>query len=75
VTLMTREQILAEAKALPSKDREALINDLRQAIDDDLSPGQLAEIHRRIDAVDRGEMTTVDGDQVMRELHNRLRQK
>jgi putative addiction module component (TIGR02574 family) len=70
---MTREQILAEAKSLPSKDREALIDDLRQVIDDDLSSEQLAEIHRRIDAVDRGEMGTVDGEQVMRELHEWLR--
>ncbi len=72
---MTREQILAEAKALPTKDREALIDDLRQVIDDDLSSEQLEEIHRRINAVGRGEMATVDGEQVMRDLHEWLRQR
>jgi putative addiction module component (TIGR02574 family) len=72
---LTREQILEETKSWPPKDREALIDDLRQVVDDDLTPEQSAEIRRRIDAVDRGEMTTIPGEQVMRELHDWLRQR
>jgi len=72
---MTRAQILAEAKSLPLKDREALIDDLRQILDDGPSPEQLAEIHRRIDTVDRGEVTPVDGEQVMPEIHEWVRQR
>jgi putative addiction module component (TIGR02574 family) len=64
---MTRDQILVEARNLSPDDRHALIEDLRQA-DDDLTPEQIAEARRRVQAVDRGELATVPGDQVMEEV-------
>lgn len=70
---MTKEQILAEAKALSSQERDELIEDLRQiAGDEDLSPEQWAELRRRIAAVDRGEVATIPGEQVMRELFQQV---
>ena len=71
---MSREQILAEAKALDPREREELIEDLRQIVDDDeLTPEQLAEIRRRVAEMDRGEAVMVPGEQVMRELRERFR--
>jgi putative addiction module component (TIGR02574 family) len=70
---MTKEQILAEAKALDPTTREALIEDLRQVADDsELTPAQMAEITRRLQALERGEAKLVPGDQVMRELYDRF---
>jgi hypothetical protein len=73
--MMTKEQILAEAKALQPKVREELIEDLRQIADDGVTPQQLAEIRRRIEAVDGGEMATHPGEAVMHELHDLLRRQ
>jgi len=73
---MTKEQILAEVKALPPAEREELVEDLRQIADDDeLAPELLAEIRRRVAEMDRGEATLVPGEQVMRELRERLRRR
>jgi putative addiction module component (TIGR02574 family) len=70
---MTKEQLLAEAKSLPPGERNELIEDLRQTADDDeLTPEQLAEIRRRLAAIDRGETTMIPGDQVLREIHEHL---
>ena len=70
---MTKDQILAEAMALDANDRRALIEDLRQVADEgELTPDQLAELRRRVDAVRRGEAKLLPGDQVMKELHDHL---
>jgi putative addiction module component (TIGR02574 family) len=71
---MTKEQILEQVRALDPKERRELIEDLWQMPDDDeLTPEQLAELDRRLAAVDRGEATFIPGDQVMRELRERPR--
>jgi putative addiction module component (TIGR02574 family) len=73
---LTKEQLLVEAKALPLKEREELIEELRQVVgDDELTPDQLAEIHRRIEALKRGEATLIPGEQVMRELRDSLNRR
>jgi len=73
---MTKDQILAEARALDPKQREELIDDLRQIHDDgQLAPEQRAELTRRLAAIDRGEATFVPGEQVMRELRERVRRR
>ena len=69
---MTREQILQEARQLPPDERETLIEDLRQTGDDDLSPDQLAELRRRVEALRRGESQTIPSDQVFREILSAL---
>jgi putative addiction module component (TIGR02574 family) len=70
---MTKDQILAEAKSLNAQEREQLIEDLRQ-IDagDDLSAAQRDELRRRLEALRRGEVKPIDGDQAMRELREEL---
>lgn len=70
---MTKEQILAEVMALEPKLREELIEDLRQVADEDeLTPELRAELRRRVAEMERGEATLVPGEQVMRELRERL---
>lgn len=70
---MTKEEIISQVRSMPPRQRAELIDDLRQIVDDDeLTPEQIAEVRRRAQAVDRGEMGTVPGEQVMRELFERL---
>lgn len=70
---MTKEQLLAEAKALDPAAREQLIVDLLQiGEEDDLSAEQRAELRRRLEAMDCGETTLIPGDQVMRDVRQRL---
>jgi putative addiction module component (TIGR02574 family) len=70
---MTKDQILAEARSLDPSQRAELIEDLRQITDDDeLTPALRAELLRRVAAIDRGEVTMIPGEQVMREIHERL---
>jgi putative addiction module component (TIGR02574 family) len=70
---MTKAQLLLEALALAPKERDELAEQLWQSIrEGELAPDQLAELRRRIRAVDQGEMATIDGEQVMRELFQGL---
>jgi|1186.fasta_scaffold340955_1 putative addiction module component (TIGR02574 family) len=69
---MTKEQLLDEAKALDPRQRAELIEDLRQITDDELTPELRAELRRRVAAIDRGEVAFIPGEQVMREIRERL---
>ncbi len=69
---MTKEQLLNEAKALEPGQRAELIEDLRQIAEDELTPALRAELRRRVEAIDRGEVTFIPGEQVMREIRERL---
>jgi hypothetical protein len=70
---MTKEQILHEAMALDPKQRDELAEQIRQSIrEGEFSPDDIAEFRRRAHAVDSGQMKTYDGEQVMRELFERL---
>jgi len=70
---MTKDQILAEARALDPTQRKELIEDLRQITGgDELTPALRAELRRRVAAIDRGEVTMIPGEQVMREIRERL---
>jgi putative addiction module component (TIGR02574 family) len=71
---VTREQILAAAKTMTPAERYDLIEDIRQILDDDeLTPEQVAEIHRRIEAMDRGEGDSRPVEDVIAELREKLR--
>lgn len=73
---MTKEQILTEAMALDPKEREALAEQLLLTVDGDRAAIEAAwveECKLRMEAVDRGELPVVPGDQAMRELRDRLR--
>jgi putative addiction module component (TIGR02574 family) len=70
---MTKEQILSEAMKLGAKDREELAEDLwQQVMPGELSPEQIAELHRRIEAMDSGQDQPIPGPQVLRELRERF---
>lgn len=73
---MTRDEIRAEAMTLDAREREALAEELLRSIwDEELAmQGEwIAECQDRIAAVDRGEMSTKPGEQVMSELYERLK--
>ena len=71
---MTREQLFTEVMNLDPRERERLVEDLRQRIEGpELTAEQIAELHRRSEAVDRGEMETIPGEQVMEELRERFK--
>ena len=72
---MTKDQLRIEAMALDPKEREALAEELLLSLDGERTANELAwveECKRRVEAVDRGEMKTIPGEQVMRELRERL---
>jgi putative addiction module component (TIGR02574 family) len=61
---MTKEQILSEAMALSRQERDELARDLWQGIaPGELSPEQLKELRRRIDAIDAGRTELIPVDQ------------
>jgi len=71
---MTRDDILAAAKAMTPAERYDLIEDIRQILDDiELTPQQMAEIRRRVEASERGEGTSRPVDEVIAELREKLR--
>jgi putative addiction module component (TIGR02574 family) len=72
---ITRDDILAAAKAMTPAERYDLIEDLRQILDDheEFTPEQLAELRRRVEASDRGEMKSVPVDEAVAELRSKLR--
>ena len=73
---MTREQILNEAMALEPHEREALAEQLLQTVNGDraaIDAAWVDECRLRMEAVDRGELPVVPGDDVMRNLRDRLR--
>ena len=70
---MTREQILDEAKKLDPQELDELAEDIRQLAGPPLTPDQMAEIHRRIEAADRGELKMYTIDEVIEGLRERFR--
>jgi putative addiction module component (TIGR02574 family) len=72
---MTKEQIIAEVMKLAPEERDEVAEEIRQRNAPDLTPAQLKEIHRRVEAIDRGEVEMIPGEQVMRELRERFSQR
>jgi len=70
---MTKDQILTEAMALDPRERDEVAEALWQcAVSDEFTPAQVAEIHRRIAALDSGQVQPIPGEQVMQELRQRF---
>jgi putative addiction module component (TIGR02574 family) len=66
---MTKDQILTEAMALDPRERDEVAEALWQCrVPDEFTPGQIAEVHRRIAALDSGQVQPIPGDEVMKEL-------
>ena len=71
---MTKEQLFAEAMSLGPQDREDLIRELRSISDrSDFTADEFAELRRRVNEVDSGNVQTIPGELVMREARTRVR--
>ncbi len=72
---MQSQQLLRTALALPESDRAeiaaTLIHSLDTETDEDVDAAWAAEIQRRIESVDNGEVKLVPWDDVLREMHDR----
>jgi putative addiction module component (TIGR02574 family) len=70
------EQILQSALQLPPDDRvhivESLIISIHEEPDVDIDALWSEEIKRRLDEIDRGEVTMIPAEEVMREMRERL---
>jgi putative addiction module component (TIGR02574 family) len=69
---MTKEQIIAEVMKLDPEERDEVAEEIWQRNAPDLTPEQMAEVRRRIEAIDRGEVEMIPGEQVMRELREKF---
>jgi putative addiction module component (TIGR02574 family) len=74
---MSLTSIQEEIVRLSSTDRAKLIDILWESLDEarvkDIEAKWAAESEDRIDAVDRGELETVDGPSALRDLRSSLR--
>ena len=70
---MTKDQILTEAMALEPRERDEVAEAFWQCIvPEEFTPGQVAEVRRRVAALDNAEVEPIPGEQVMRELRQRF---
>lgn len=71
------EDVLTSARTLPRSDKAELarimIKDLEASEEVDVEPLWLEEVKRRVEAVERGEMQTYDGDEVMARLRSLIK--
>lgn len=69
------QEVLQAALSLPESDRAeiaaSLIHSLDAEADADADAAWADEIHRRLDAIDKGEVQLIPWDEVMRELDSR----
>ena len=74
--MSTTEEIFREAMALPPDERADLTDRLVASLVDDISPeitsAQLAEVRRRINQVELGEVKLVPGDEVLARVRRLL---
>ncbi len=73
------QTIFAEALALPADARERLAEELWQSLDDarqeEIRAAWAEEIHRRILALEGGEVKAVPGDEVMQRIRTEILKK
>jgi putative addiction module component (TIGR02574 family) len=69
---LTKEQILAEAMSLPPDERSHVAEELWLSVDEatkeEIDAAWLAEIRRRVAAVDSGAMKTIPAEELLAEL-------
>ena len=67
-----KNQLIGQALSLDETDRRELLDCLRNSLPDDIDPtieaAWIVEAEHRIDLVDRGESTPLDGETVLAEL-------
>lgn len=73
---MTKEQILSEAMTLDPQDRDDVAEALWQCVvPGELTSEQMAEIRRRLHALDSGRVQSIPGEQVIQELRQKFQPK
>jgi putative addiction module component (TIGR02574 family) len=76
-----RDQILEHALALPPDDRAFVADVLEQSLlksgfaTPEIEAAWVAEIQRRIEAYERGEMTAIPGDEAMDNIRKALAER
>ena len=76
--MSTRDQVLEAALNLPFADRAFVVEQLESSLSekefasDELAAAWSAEIERRIDAYDRGEIQATDGDTALARMKTYL---
>ncbi|MHB0958932.1 MAG: addiction module protein [Pirellulaceae bacterium] len=69
------QQVLQSALALPESERAeiaaSLIHSLDTDTDDGVDEAWAAEVQRRIESIDKGEVTLIPWDDLMREMRAR----
>ena len=82
--MLTREEILAQALALPAEDRLLLFEQLEESLQTpeqqanggfatpELAQKWSAELDRRIEALHRGEMKTIDAAESLQNMRDAL---
>jgi putative addiction module component (TIGR02574 family) len=69
------QQILQSALALPESERAeiaaSLIHSLDTDTDEGVDEGWAAEVQRRVESIDKGEVTLIPWDDVLREMRER----
>ena len=75
--IATLDTVLAEPLALPEDSRLQLVESLIPTlqITPDLEAEQINEVRRRIDEVRRGQVSTIPGEQVFREIRQSLAER
>lgn len=79
---LTTQELLAAALSLPADQRAELAHDLLASLDDreDLSPDEWEavwsdEIERRVHDLRSGKAETIDGDEALRQVRDRLQSR
>ncbi|MEO8123230.1 MAG: addiction module protein [Burkholderiales bacterium] len=69
---LTVDELVAQAEQLPQRERELLLERVRQTLPHAIDPGieaaWIEEAERRLDAIERGEETTVPWEEVRKDL-------
>jgi putative addiction module component (TIGR02574 family) len=74
--MISKDELMSEAVSLPVEIRLQLVEKLLESLNPshkDIDKLWATEVERRIAEIDRGEVETVQGDDVFRKLHDRLK--
>ena len=74
--MISKDELMSEAVSLPVEIRLQLVEKLLESLNPsnkDIDKLWATEVERRIAEIDRGEVETVQGDDVFRKLNDRLK--
>ena len=74
--MISKDELISEAVSLPVEIRLQLVEKLLESLNPsnkDMDKLWATEVERRIAEIDRGEVETVQGDDVFRKLNDRLK--